>query len=121
MDNYGGMFQNNPGFVGFVRDGKIFNSTGQQVGCTTDEYNKAIQIARDYEKVLYDKGILVKPKTPEEINQELQKTLSQMQTAMNALVEKVEKLESGDEQTIRNESGDQVHGTRQSAETEQGV
>lgn len=121
MNNYGNMFQNNPGFVGFVQDGKIFNSTGQQVGYTTDEYNKAMQVAQGYEKILYEKGILTKPKTPEEINQELQKTLTQMQSAMSVLVAKVEKLENGDEQTIRNESGEQVHGTKQCAEVKSGI
>lgn len=110
MDNYTNLYQNN-GFLGFIRDGKIFNSTGQQVGYISEEYNKAVQVAKDYEKVLYEKGILTKPKTPEEINQELQNTLVQMQSTMVALANKIEKLEGGkDEQTGSNESCVEISG-----------
>lgn len=90
----------NQSFIGFIQAGKICNSYGQQIGVTTDEYNKAIETAKGFEKILYEKGILTKPKTPEEINQELQNTLKQTQTMMlemsNTIVslnEKVNKLE----------------------------
>ena len=90
----------NQSFIGFIQAGKICNSYGQQIGVTTDEYNKAIETAKGFEKILYEKGILTKPKTPEEINQELQNTLKQTQTMMlemsNTIVslnEKVSKLE----------------------------
>lgn len=130
MNDYGNIFANNgTGFVGFVRDGKIYNSNGQQVGYINDEYNKAMQVARDYEKILYDKGILTKPKTPEEINQELQSALSKTQEMMatmastiTALNDKVQKLE-GDKngQKFRNGDSEQIHGTGEQPEIEQGV
>nr|DAN19434.1 MAG TPA: hypothetical protein [Caudoviricetes sp.] len=34
-------FQNTTSFIGFVQNGRIFNSYGQPLGYTTDEYNKA--------------------------------------------------------------------------------
>ena len=121
MDNYTNLYQNN-GFLGFIRDGKIFNSTGQQVGYTSDEYNKVIDVAKGYEKVLYEKGILTKPKTPEEINQELQNTLVQMQSAMVALADKIQKLEGGkDEQTSSDESCGEVSGSGKDTETGQSI
>lgn len=123
MNEYGNMFQNNgTGFLGFVRDGKIHNSNGQQVGYTNDEFNKLMTVAKGYEQKLYDAGILTKPKTPEEINQELQKTLIQMQSAMNVLVDKVQKLE-GDKngQEIRNGDSEQIYGAGEQPETKQGV
>lgn len=103
---------NTTSFIGFVQNGKIFNSYGQQLGYVTDEYNKAIETAKGYEKVLYDKGILTKPKSPEEINQELQDTLRQTQTmmadmssALMALSDKVNKMESKDDrQTVNSKS-----------------
>lgn len=49
-------------FIGFVSNGKIYNSFNQQIGVTNDEYKKAIDTAKDYEQILYDKGILEKPK-----------------------------------------------------------
>lgn len=91
---------NNQSFIGFVQNGKIFNSYGQQLGYITDEYNKAIETAKGFQQKLIEAGILVKPKTPEEINQELQETLKQTQTMMTemsntiiSLNEKVNKLE----------------------------
>ena len=47
-------------FIGFVSNGKIYNSFNQQIGVTNDEYKKAIDTAKDYEQILYDKGILEK-------------------------------------------------------------
>lgn len=49
-------------FIGFVSNGKIYNSFNQQIGVTNEEYKKAIDTAKDYEQILYDKGILEKPK-----------------------------------------------------------
>lgn len=127
MNNYGPFFQNSEsGFVGFIREGKIYNSNGQQVGYINDEYNKAIQVSRDYEKILYDKGILTRPKTPEEINQELQATLSKTQEMMatmastiTALNDKVQKLEGGkDGQELRNDNGEQIPGTGEQPEVQ---
>lgn len=93
---------NNQSFIGFIQNGKIFNSYGQQLGYITDEYNKAIETAKGFQQKLIDAGILTKPKTPEEINQELQNTLLQTQTMMaemsntiSALNDKVSKLEGG--------------------------
>lgn len=102
------MFENNSlqydqstqSFIGFIRNGKIFNSYGQQLGYITDEYNKAVETAKGFQQKLFDAGILTKPKTPEEINQELQNTLKQTQSMMLemsntivALNDKVSKLE----------------------------
>lgn len=88
-------------FIGIVANGKIFNTYNQQVGVTNEEFQKAVDTtAKGYQDILYEKGILVKPKTPEEINQELQETLKQTQAMMaemsSSLVnlnEKVIKLE----------------------------
>ena len=90
----------NQSFIGFIQNGKIFNSYGQQLGYINDEYNKAIDTAKGFQQKLIDAGILTKPKTPEEINQELQNTLKQTQSMMLemsntivALNDKVSKLE----------------------------
>lgn len=92
--------QSNQSFIGFIQNGKIFNSYGQQLGYITDEYNKAVETAKGFQQKLFDAGILTKPKTPEEINQELQNTLKQTQSMMLemsntivALNDKVSKLE----------------------------
>lgn len=92
--------QSNQSFIGFIQNGKIFNSYGQQLGYITDEYNKAVETAKGFQQKLFDAGILTKPKTPEEINQELQNTLKQTQAMMLemsntivALNDKVSKLE----------------------------
>ena len=87
-------------FIGIVANGKIFNSYNQQVGVTNEEYKKALDTAKGYQDILYEKGILTKPKTPEEINQELQDTLRktqemmvEMSSSLVSLNEKVIKLE----------------------------
>lgn len=122
--------QNNASFIGFVQNGRIFNSYGQQLGYINDEYNKAIETAKEYQKVLYEKGILTKPKSPEEINQELQDTLKQTQAMMlemsNTIVtlsEKVNKMEvdKNGRQTNDNGSVKQVSKSAKSANSEPSV
>lgn len=126
MDNlYNQNFQNNQSFIGFVQNGKIFNSLQQQVGVTTDEYNKAIETAKGFQQKLFDAGILVKPKTPEEINKELQETLKQTQSMMlemsNTIVslnDKVQKLESKDDkQAVNPITGRKILTTRKADAT----
>ena len=121
MDNYLNQYgQNNTSqtFVCFVQTGKIFNSYGQQVGVTNDEYNKAIETAKGFQNKLIEAGILSKPKTAEEINRELQDTLKQTQSMMaemsNTIVslnQKVNKLEGEQadvQQAVNNANGKQV-------------
>lgn len=102
----------NQSFIGFIQAGKICNSYGQQIGVTTDEYNKAIETAKGFQQKLIDAGILTKPKTPEEINQELQNTLKQTQAMMVemsntivALNDKVLKLE-GEKKDVQQTNDD---------------
>lgn len=113
---------NNQSFIGFIQNGKIFNSYGQQLGYITDEYNKAIDTAKGFQQKLIDAGILTKPKTPEEINQELQNTLKQTQAMMlemsNTIVslnDKVTKLEGEKKdvkQTVDDAGRTEVSGSR---------
>lgn len=118
--------QNNQNFICFIQNGKIYNYSGQQVGVTTEEYNKAIDTAKGFQQKLIDAGILVKPKTPEEINQELQETLKQTQTMMlemsNTIVslnEKVNKLEEKKnvQQAINPETGRTILTTRKNTDS----
>jgi hypothetical protein len=69
-------------FIGYINNGKIVTSYNQHVGYTIDEYNKVLDTAKQYQQILYDKGILEKPKTTEEINKEMQQTLAQAQAMM---------------------------------------
>ena len=114
--------QNNQSFICFIQNGKICNSYGQQIGVTTEEYNKAIDTAKGFQQKLIDAGILIKPKTPEEINQELQETLRQTQSMMAdmsktiiSLNDKVSKLEGKDVQ-----QGDDGSGCSENARTKRG-
>ncbi|MBQ7284637.1 MAG: hypothetical protein IJW72_00390 [Alphaproteobacteria bacterium] len=121
-------FQNTTSFIGFVQNGRIFNSYGQPLGYTTDEYNKAIDTAKGFEKILYEKGILTKPKTPEEINKELQETLKQTQSMMlemsgtiGLLNEKVSKLENSNvKQAVTDDNSEQDPVPGKSASTKSG-
>ena len=69
-------------FIGIVSNGKIFNTYNQQVGVTNDEYKKAMDTINECRELLYKNGILPRPKTPEELNQELQDTLKKTQDMM---------------------------------------
>lgn len=111
-------------FIGFVSNGKIYNSFNQQIGVTNDEYKKAIDTAKDYEQILYDKGILEKPKTPEEMSKETQKVLKDTQAmmlemsnalaALNDKVVKLEEKESNAKQTANTERSEPLFKTRKS-------
>lgn len=121
------MYNNNQSFIGFFQNGKICNSYGQQIGVTTEEYNKAIETAKGFQQKLIDAGILKKPKTPEEINQELQDTLKQTQAMMLemsntivALNNKVSKLEEKKdvEQAVNPVNGRKILTTRKDKDVE---
>lgn len=117
---------NNIPFVGYIQGGKIFSASGQQMGYTTEEYNKAIDVAKKYEDVLIEKGILSKPKSAEEINIELQNTLKETQTMMSGMADTIKSLsaeikklkEDKDEQISNHESCGKVCGTGNSTEVE---
>lgn len=118
-------------FFGFVQNGKIYNNLNQQVGVTNEEYQKAINTAKEYEQVLYDKGILEKPKTPEEINRETQNVLKQtqamvleMSNALSALNDKVTKLEekkANVKQANSSQSSEPLFKTGKSGDAKQSV
>lgn len=114
------MDQVNPSqsFWAFVQNGKIINYSGQHLGYTIEEYNKILDIAKKYEQILYDKGILTKPKTAEEINAEMQATLKQAQDMIKELTAK---LEAKNGQEHRDEPSKQVYETGERAEVEQSV
>jgi hypothetical protein len=111
-------------FWGYVQNGKIFNQSNQQVGVVMTEYQKAIDTAKQFEEVLYEKGILQRPKTAEQINLELQSTIQTLVSTVSALNDKIVKLEENqnvDKQKPNNEFGKQSNGQRKSTSVEQGV
>lgn len=118
-------------FFGFIQNGKIYNNLNQQIGVTTEEYQKAINTAKEYEQVLYDKGILEKPKTAEEINKETQDVLKQtqammleMSNALSALNDKVNKLEekkANVRQTNSSQASEPLFKTGKSGDVKQSV
>ena len=110
--NYREFNFNTPSFMGYVSGTKIYNTYNQQIGVTNEEYNKAVNLAKEYKKVLEDKGIIEKPKTPEEILKESlaqqNEMLMQMTQTIKSLTEKVSNLEKSNEQTDDNEFSKQV-------------
>lgn len=108
--NYKEINYNQSNFIGYINQGKIFNQFHQQVGVVLDEHKKAIDVANgfqdkaeEYRNKLIEAGIITKPKTPEEINQELQNTIKQQQEALATMMqaisemgEKISKLEVND-------------------------
>lgn len=114
--NYREFNFNTPSFVGYISGTKIYNTYNQQVGVTNEEYNKAVNLAKEYKKVLEDKGIIEKPKTPEELLKESlaqqNEVLMQMTQTIKQLNEKVQNLEQKNEQTNDNEHSEQVSSAR---------
>lgn len=90
--NYKEINYNQSNFIGYINQGKIFNQFHQQIGVVNEEYNKAIKTAKDFENVLYEKGILERPKTPEQINQELQNTIKQQQEALASMMQAISEM-----------------------------
>lgn len=99
--NYQQLTINNPNFLSYVNQNKIFNAyTNQQIGVTLEEYNKALNVAKEYKKILEDKGIIEKERTPEEMQRELQEVIkhqnevmAQMADTIKAINDKVNNLE----------------------------
>ena len=111
----------------YIQNGRIYNYLNQQIGVITEEYNKAIETAKGFQQKLIEAGIITKPKTPEEINAEIQETLKQTQTMMlemsNTIVSlnaKINKLEENKDvkQANSNDNGKSLSTTRKSAVVE---
>ena len=111
----------------YIQNGRIYNYLNQQIGVVTEEYNKAIETAKGFQQKLVEAGIITKPKTPEEINAEIQETLKQTQTMMlemsNTIVSlnaKINKLEENKDvkQANSNDNGKSLSTTRKSAVVE---
>lgn len=90
--NYREFNVNNPNFIGYINQGKIFNTYNQQIGVVLDEYNKAVNLAKEYKKVLEDKGIIEKQKTPEEIQKELQETIKRQNEVMAKMADTIKSI-----------------------------
>ena len=117
--NYREFNSTTPSFLGYVNQGKIFNTYNQQIGVSLEEYNRVLGIAKDYKKVLEEKGIIEKEKTPEEINKELQSTISKqaeimakMTETIQAINKKVTLLEKSNGQDQNNESSKPISESR---------
>jgi hypothetical protein len=111
----------------YIQNGRIYNYLNQQIGVVTEEYNKAIETAKGFQQKLIEAGIITKPKTPEEINAEIQETLKQTQTMMlemsNTIVSlnaKINKLEENKDvkQANSNDNGKSISTTRKNAVVE---
>jgi len=87
-------------FVALVENGVIYQLqpfTGQKavVGVVQSEYDELQKITEDYYKKLVEAGIIIEPKTPEQIIAEQQEAMAKMLEAINNLNKKVEDLENG--------------------------
>jgi hypothetical protein len=111
----------------YIQNGRIYNYLNQQIGVVTEEYNKAIETAKGFQQKLIEAGIITKPKTPEEINAEIQETLKQTQTMMlemsNTIVSlnaKINKLEENKDvkQANSNDNGKSLSTTRKNTVVE---
>ena len=111
----------------YIQNGRIYNYLNQQIGVITEEYNKAIETAKGFQQKLIEAGIITKPKTPEEINAEIQETLKQTQTMMlemsNTIVSlnaKINKLEENKDvkQANSNDNGKSLSTTRKNTVVE---
>lgn len=95
-------------FIGYVYNNKIFNNYNQQIGVSNEEHKKALDVAKKYEEVLYEKGILERPKTPQELNQEMQDTLKKTQDMMAKMSETIlslnDKINHLESQTIESQT-----------------
>lgn len=88
-------------FFGFIKDGVIYNNNSVIVGRTEEKYQQALETAKKFEQKLIEAGIIQKPKTPEEINKELQQMIAEMAGTIATLSDKVKGLEN--EQTKSDE------------------
>ena len=97
--NYKEINYNQSNFIGYINQGKIFNQFHQQVGVVNEEHKKAIDVAKgfqskaeEYQSKLIEAGIITKPKSPEEINQELQNTIKQQQEALATMMQAISEM-----------------------------
>lgn len=69
-----------------------WNAQKLLIGVSINKYNELKEIADGYYNVLVEKGIIEKPKTPEEIAQEQQKLMNEMFNQMKYMQEEIKNL-----------------------------
>lgn len=94
-------------FFGFIKDGVIYNNNSVIIGRSEEKYQQALETAKKFEQKLIEAGIIQKPKTPEEINKELQQMIAEMAGTIATLSDKVKGLEN--EQTKSDEHTRTLH------------
>ncbi len=100
-------------FWGYVQNNKIYNQANQQVGVVLSEYQAAVDTAKGFQDSLYEHGILKRPKTPEQVNEELNVTIQTLLSTVTTLNDKITKLEEKNEnaqQKPNHGDGKQVSG-----------
>lgn len=103
-------------FVALCENGYIYqvNSfTGQkvQVGVTQQTFDELQKITDGYYNKLVELGIIIPPKSNEEIIKEQQEMMAKMYEAINKLTQKVEELENEhprDNETIQHQSSTSI-------------
>lgn len=88
----------NPNFFCMVDGGIIYQVDTYNkvpIGYTNDAYNEVIKTLDEYYARLVELGEIVPPKTPEEINAELQKALIDSQNINKQMLEVIQSLKGG--------------------------
>lgn len=76
-------------FTGYVQDGNIFTSMGEQVGVNLAKYQEIEQALTKCKNRLIELGEIKIPKTPEQIIEEQQSLIEKQTQAINQLLERI--------------------------------
>lgn len=101
-------------FVACLEDDKIyqlntFTNQKAQIGFSAKAYKELQEICDKYYSKLVEVGVIVPPKTPEEIQAEQQKAMSELLQVVQQLKTEVEVLKNGHQASIEHsqrEAGD---------------
>jgi hypothetical protein len=91
-------------FLCLIKDGNIFDAQNNHIGVTLAAHKEALDLLKNYKSLLEEHGIIQKQKSPEELQKEMQMSVSALTNMVQSLTEKIERLESkNDKQGSSNE------------------
>ncbi len=78
--------------MAYIKEDKIFDTTGKLIGRTEESYQTVLTSAKECEELLYTNNIWTRPKTPEQLNQELQEQIKAQSELMASMTDVISGL-----------------------------
>lgn len=89
-------------FLCRVQDGNIYDTQGNHIGVSLAIHKESLELLRKYKAILEEHGIIKREKSPAELQEEMQASVSALTSMVKSLSDKIERLEGRDDKQGNN-------------------